>query len=103
MKITKYSVNGFKNLRTCTMIAVALSQPNPDPMVHTWTVITSGVTMGLLVFGFIGLFMRYLNSYNPVMRYITDASYWIYLMHLPFAIWIPGLLVSEEFGEETQN
>ena len=26
------------------------------------------------------------------MRYVSDASYWMYLVHLPFAIGIPGVL-----------
>ena len=25
-------------------------------------------------------------------RYIADASYWLYLTHLPLTIWVPGLL-----------
>ena len=26
------------------------------------------------------------------MRYMVDASYWLYLMHLPIAIWVPGMI-----------
>ena len=25
-------------------------------------------------------------------RYLADASYWLYLVHLPFSIWMPGLM-----------
>ncbi len=34
------------------------------------------------VFAFIGVAVRYLSNESPVTRYISDASYWIYLMHL---------------------
>jgi len=34
-------------------------------------------------FGFTGLALRYMNRASPVLRYIADASYWIYLIHLP--------------------
>jgi peptidoglycan/LPS O-acetylase OafA/YrhL len=27
------------------------------------------------------------------MRYLSDASYWVYLIHLPFAVFIPSLIV----------
>lgn len=35
-----------------------------------------------LVFGAIGFFLRYLNSERPYLKYIADASYWLYLVHL---------------------
>ena len=34
------------------------------------------------VFAFIGAAIRYMSYESPVTRYISDASYWIYLMHL---------------------
>ncbi len=34
------------------------------------------------VFAFIGAAVRFLSKESPVTRYISDASYWIYLMHL---------------------
>ncbi|MEV4462389.1 acyltransferase family protein [Micromonospora echinofusca] len=30
-----------------------------------------------------GLAMRYLSKPNPAIRYVSDASYWIYIIHLP--------------------
>jgi peptidoglycan/LPS O-acetylase OafA/YrhL len=40
----------------------------------------------LMVFGSIGLFERYFSQPRPAMRYISDASYWMYLAHLPLVI-----------------
>jgi hypothetical protein len=34
-------------------------------------------------FAIIGLALRFLNGESPARRYIADASYWIYLVHLP--------------------
>ena len=40
----------------------------------------------LMVFGFIGFFRRFFSTENKKVRYISDASYWIYLAHLPLII-----------------
>lgn len=55
-------------------------------------VVVGALVVWLLVFGITGLFLRYLDRHVPVVRYIVDASYWLYLIHLPFTIWVPGLL-----------
>jgi fucose 4-O-acetylase-like acetyltransferase len=60
-------------------------------------VITGAVMVWLLLFGITGLFLRYLDRHIPVVRYIVDASYWLYLIHLPFTIWIPGMLSGFEW------
>lgn len=46
------------------------------------------------VFGIIGLFLRFFNTYSPVARYISDASYWVYLVHLPVVMFFQGLLIN---------
>ncbi len=33
--------------------------------------------------GLIGVAIRFLSGYSAVRRYLADASYWIYLMHIP--------------------
>jgi glucan biosynthesis protein C len=52
----------------------------------------AALAMWTLIYGFMGLFVRYYDRPNPVGRYLADASYWLYLIHLPLAIWIPGLM-----------
>jgi peptidoglycan/LPS O-acetylase OafA/YrhL len=37
----------------------------------------------LLVFGLTGLFIRYCRGERPFARYLADASYWMYLVHMP--------------------
>jgi peptidoglycan/LPS O-acetylase OafA/YrhL len=34
-------------------------------------------------FASIGLALRFLSGFSPTLRYLADASYWLYLIHLP--------------------
>jgi len=46
----------------------------------------------LMIFGFIGLFRQFFSEGNRRIRYISDSSYWLYVMHLPpimmLQIWV---------------
>lgn len=39
----------------------------------------------------IGLAQRFLNTHSALRRYLADASYWIYLVHLPLVVWLQSL------------
>ena len=51
----------------------------------------------LFLFGIMGTFMRFFSSSNSKMRYISDSSYWVYLIHLPLTGFIPGLMINLNF------
>jgi len=42
-------------------------------VIYTW----------LLIFGFIGIFSKFFSIGNSKIRYLSDSSYWLYIMHLP--------------------
>jgi len=50
------------------------------------------LTTWLFIFGITGLFIRYGSNYSVKMRYISDSSYWVYLLHLPIVIFLPGFI-----------
>jgi peptidoglycan/LPS O-acetylase OafA/YrhL len=54
--------------------------------------IMKSVLVWLLIFGVTGLFIRYGSNHSARMRYVSDASYWVYLLHLSFTAIIPGLI-----------
>jgi peptidoglycan/LPS O-acetylase OafA/YrhL len=54
--------------------------------------IIKALTSWLFIFGVTGLFLRYGSNYSKRMRYISDSSYWVYLLHLPLTLVIPGLI-----------
>lgn len=47
------------------------------------------------IFALLGFAMRYLSDVCPARRYVADASYWMYIMHLSvlafFAVWLNPL------------
>ncbi|OEK04372.1 acyltransferase family protein [Roseivirga misakiensis] len=52
----------------------------------------NAIIIWFFVFGIIGLFIRYASRYSYKMRYISDASYWVYLVHLPLVTLFAGLI-----------
>ena len=46
----------------------------------------------LMLFGTLGLFRTLVSGQSPKLRYLSDASYWIYLAHLPLTILGQALL-----------
>jgi glucan biosynthesis protein C len=56
-------------------------------------IIANSVIVWLLIFGITGLFIRYGSKHSSTMRYISDSSYWVYLVHLSFAAIIPSFIV----------
>lgn len=47
----------------------------------------------LMIFGLLGLFEKMLAKDRPWVRYLSDSSYWLYLVHLPLIILGQGLLL----------
>lgn len=57
-------------------------------------IMISSVVVWLFVFGITGLFIRYGSKYSVRMRYISDSSYWVYLVHFIFVLILPGLIAN---------
>jgi glucan biosynthesis protein C len=43
-------------------------------------------------FALLGMALRFLSGYSAMRRYLADASYWIYLVHLPLVILLQAAL-----------
>lgn len=49
--------------------------------------------MWYLIFGLIGLALKYFNKHSLIGRYLNDASYWIYLVHFPIVFFLQAALI----------
>jgi glucan biosynthesis protein C len=82
---------------TLAYIMVLIARRSLDPMWwHVSAVIAGAVAVWLLVFGITGAFVRYLSNPKPVVRYLADASYWMYLLHVVPITWCAGLLAGSD-------
>lgn len=54
---------------------------------------TYALLVWLLTLGVVGLFVRLLARPNPVLRYLADSSYWVYLVHFPL-VGLLGIVVA---------
>lgn len=80
---------------TCATLGVEI----PDGETSLWI----GASLSALmiwngIWGFLGLCLLITNREIPRIRYIVDGSYWVYIIHLPFTVLIPGLLVHQSLG-----
>jgi ABC-type multidrug transport system ATPase subunit/peptidoglycan/LPS O-acetylase OafA/YrhL len=72
-----------------TLHASPMAQPG---LTKTLFALVFGVAVWGWVLGLTGAALRFLSNYSARRRYIADASYWIYLAHLPvvaaFQVWV---------------
>ena len=52
----------------------------------------NSIIVWLFIFGITGLFIRFGSKHSEKMRYISDSSYWVYLIHLPLIVIIPAFI-----------
>lgn len=77
-------------LGTVSLVATARAGLGSLPV--RWVPAGLALATWLLVLGGAGFFLRFLNRPMAGARYLADASYWIYLVHLPVVVLLAGLL-----------
>jgi hypothetical protein len=89
----------FIGAAALTVVCIVLIGPTPQ-----WTgpVLAGGdrmlyaaaytVALWCWVFAFVGAAVRFLSDVHPATRYLADASYWIYLMHMATILFFITLL-----------
>ncbi len=88
-------LNSFDYLFLILGISVfALNAIFYDSISHMQYMVINAFMKWLFVFGIMGMFMRFFSSSNAKMRYLSDSSYWVYLIHLPLTAFIPGLMIN---------
>ncbi|SFC55512.1 acyltransferase family protein [Massilia yuzhufengensis] len=58
------------------------SQPGAVPHIEAWIALLYNLTSWLWSLALVGLFLRYVARQNRVLRYVSDSSYWVFLVHM---------------------
>jgi glucans biosynthesis protein C len=69
-------------LITASLALSNVPPPRPDS-VKLAGAISYALAIWTTTFAMIGLALRFLAGFSPLRRYLADASYWLYLIHLP--------------------
>jgi peptidoglycan/LPS O-acetylase OafA/YrhL len=64
-----------------------------DTFSYEVKIILKSFMVWFFIFGITGLFIRYGSRHSSRMRYISDSSYWVYLIHLSLTAIIPSFIV----------
>jgi len=60
--------------------------PVSDPATKAMAAAALGLATFASAFAAVGLALKFLSSHNALRRYLADASYWIYIVHLPLVM-----------------
>ena len=63
-----------------------------------WRALIASLLMWHLLWFSVALCVRFLSQKNGYIRYFSDASYWIYLIHVPITLSLVGLLAPWQMG-----
>lgn len=66
--------------------------PDNPNAIHVAACVMIGFAIWALVLASFGAFLRYAGTENARVRYLSDASYWMYIVHLPIVIWTAGAI-----------
>lgn len=59
---------------------------------------TVGIVCWLTLFGIWGVLARHVRRESRVLRYLADASFWIYLVHIPFLVALQSSLSTTDLA-----
>ncbi|HYG97082.1 MAG TPA: acyltransferase family protein, partial [Solirubrobacterales bacterium] len=59
---------------------------------------TVGLVCWLTLFGIWGALARYVRQESRLLRYLSDASFWIYLIHIPFLVALQSSLSTTDLA-----
>lgn len=76
--------------------------PHGIPHIEAWIAITYNLTSWLWSLALVGLFLRFMGTQNRVLRYISDSSYWVFLVHMLGTIGFGAMLYNMPVGPVTK-
>jgi glucans biosynthesis protein C len=77
-----------------TLVCLYLLSPEASRAALRHEVYSAAYALALACWtlSFVGAGLRFLGGESPVVRYLSDASYWMYVMHLPLVVALQAAL-----------
>lgn len=75
-----------------------VSADEPQLVIGLVAGISNSALAGFMTFGLLGIFQNRFAGPSTFGRYVSDASYWIYLIHFPLLIAVAGALTVTPFS-----
>lgn len=72
------------------------------PEIHGIALLVYAIATWSSLIALVGLANRYLHRPRPALRYMADASYWIYLSHMPAVVLLVALVGATTLGTAPQ-
>lgn len=74
------------------------TNPGAVPRIELVIAFLYNLTSWLWSFALVGLFLRYVPGQNRVLRYVSESSYWVFLVHMLGTIGFGALVYSLPIG-----
>jgi peptidoglycan/LPS O-acetylase OafA/YrhL len=83
----------------CFVLAgVMLSAPGAPKLPYSFATlrlvaaVLYAIAIWMMTFAVMGLALRFMSGFSPTWRYLADASYWLYIIHLPIVMALQVML-----------
>lgn len=83
-------------------VALVLSPLRRSAPGQALALLTAGIIIWCWVLGLVGFFLRYCSGSASWRRYVADAAYWVYLVHVVVIIWTVGALAPSDLRARWQ-
>lgn len=93
-RFARLTISRFAVCTASIAITILLSACQTDMghpqigLIHAGFTISYAIMMWSLIALCIGVFKRFFDRPSKIIRYVADASYWLYLIHLPIVVWL---------------
>lgn len=98
-----YAAAGAIPYLVCTALFVSfIKQPGAIANIEVMIAYSYGLSGWLWSIALLGLFTRYLHGQNKVLRYLSDSSYWVFMVHMLGTMGFGALLFNAPLAGEVK-
>lgn len=82
----------FAVLHAVTGLLVFSEEAAKNLTSNWYSGVFKGISIGAVTLFVMSCYLRWANNFSKTALYISESSYWLYLIHFPLTVWIPPLM-----------